>query len=328
MPNMSDEKTILYANSTTEDTRNWVAELNDSDILDCNNPSDQTTACAPGETASCVADYRVILSNQGNYSCDVLNPVQLQFHVSSTSYEDTTSEADCTSGSGRFFLLPLTGRDNDGDGRYHGNYFPIQVSGTGTMTRKAWITNITPYSWPSGVGLKAIKTFGNFFFTSADLLKNPSSTSVSISGNTSIDSGILPGQPMFAVEEVLEANIGTLQVDMTWSCTRTASTVSKPQGYQFRLSTIGCPANQKFTLRYATSPNRVYLEPYGLPDMNVVEPTTTTTEGKAFVIEHSGLMIDGTLVSTSSSQAVLDIDAITWQGENACTPGTYTLAVE
>jgi hypothetical protein len=62
--------------------------------------------------------------------------------------------------------------------------------------------------------------------------------------------------------------------------------------------------------------------------MNVVEPTTTTTEGKAFVIEHSGLMIDGTLVSTSSSQAVLDIDAITWQGENACTPGTYTFSVE
>jgi hypothetical protein len=39
-------------------------------------------------------------------------------------------------------------------------------------------------------------------------------------------------------------------------------------------------------------------------------------------------MIDATLVSTSSSQAVLDIDAITWQGENACTPGTYTFSVE
>lgn len=240
----------------------------------------------------------------------------------------TSSQAECSSGTGRFFLLPILYNDMDKDGNYSVVFTPIQQSGTGVMTRQAWISSISPVNLPSGSQMKVVKQTPSFRFTSTDALENASSIATSITGTTNFDSQVLRGDPPFTVEEMALSNLGAYTVDMTWSCGSGGTTRTLPQGYQFRLSSIGCSGNQKFTLRYATSPNRVYLEPYGNPSVSSVEPTTTTSTGQAFVFEHNGIVLDATIISTNSTHAVVRIDEISVDGVDQCTPGTYTFEVE
>jgi hypothetical protein len=176
--------------------------------------------------------------------------------------------------------------------------------------------------------LRVVKQTSVFHVNSQDALYNASEISTLISGTTSFGSNVLRGDPPFVAEEILLSQLGAFTVDMTWSCGSGGTSRTLPQGYQFRMSDIGCSGNQKFTLRYATNPKRVYLEFYGNPNFMKAEPTATTSEGEAFTFEHLGFLVDGVVVSTSSSSAVVKLNEISLNGVSSCTPGTYTFLAE
>jgi len=150
-----------------------------------------------------------------------------------------------------------------------------------------------------------------------------------VSGTRSYNSGEYGGNAYFVVEELAVSNLDDYKVDLTWTCATGQNDIDLGQGWQLRASDLGCTDYiQKMTLRYFTSPNRVELQQYGNPNYTLVEPTTTTVDGEAFVFEDWGFTIDATLTSWSSTGATVQIDEIALNGINICTTGTYNLAPE
>ena len=187
---------------------------------------------------------------------------------------------------------------------------------------------MTPVYLPSGTLLRAITSTQPFHFNRADHLANASTISTAISGQTTFASGVLHGDSPFAVEHVSSADFAALTVDMTWTCGAPTTDETLAQGYVFRASDLGCPGIQKFVIRYLTNPNRVTLEQYGNRALYLVEPTTTTTLGQAFTFERGSLSLDATVRSHTANAMVLQVDSMQYNGANACTAGTYTVAHE
>ena len=156
------------------------------------------------------------------------------------------------------------------------------------------------------------------------------STVSSVVGATNTyTTGVIDGNAAFVVSELPISKLDEFELDITWSCGTGHEATTNPQGYQFRLSDIGCAGySQKMTLRYATNPNRVSLEQYGNTAVSRTEPTTTVTGGQAFAFDRGALSIGGVLQSHNAQQAVVDIDYIRWDGVDLCTAGVYTFAAE
>jgi hypothetical protein len=310
---------------------NWGAEPTGSGLLapsyfrlkECFD-----TACGACEAESCAGTYEFTFDGGGSAPCSTFGPIKAAIWAdeNSTPVDCTSSEAECAPGSGRFALAPHRNGDRDGDSLLHVSYLPMQLTGTGVMTRFASVTSISKVSG-STAQLRVLRTRGAFGFTQQDLLTSGSSISTVISATHTFSSGSVSGNPVFVAEEVAESALDAYVVDMQWTCPA-ATGVTRPKGYQFRLSDIGCVGNQKMTLRYATSPKRVYLEQYGNSAFYLVEPTVSTTSGEAFVFEEGGLTIDGVLLSSNSNTAQVRLDEISWKGVSVCSPGTYTFVAE
>lgn len=305
----------------------WYADFDTSDTLEACNDGTNTNSC--GLPEACSGAYTVYINDTNVSDCNLFDIVQLTYRSNTTaSTENTSSNAECSAGSGRFALLPVLYNDMNVDNSYGVTFLPVQKTGTGVMTRQAWVSSISPVNFPSGTVLRVIKQTPSFHMTDTDTLASASEISTQISGTTSFGSNVLRGDPPFVAENIPLSDLGAYEVDMTWTCGSGGNALTLPQGYQFRLSDIGCSGNQKFTLRYATNPKRVYLELYGNPNFRRVEPTSTTSDGQAFIFEQDQFLLDAAVVSTSSSQAVVKINEISINGTSYCTPGTYTFQAE
>ncbi len=324
----STEEIQSYDPQPSGDGDKWHRFWNSGDLFECGGVS----GCAnTDDPMSCSGTYRPRMFDVPSpYVCNDIFPTRIDFElVEILSAQKSPAQSDCTPGAGRFRLLPVHGFDHDRDGRYAMSFLPFQTSGTGVMTRRAWVTSISPVSVPSGYTLRAVHEDAGYDFSAADQLNNATAISTAITQPTTFATGAMMGSPAFTVSEIMASESASFEVDMAWSCGTGGTTVTRPQGYQFRLSDIGCPATQKMTLRYVnTAPKRVMIEQYGNAAMSKVEPTVTTGQGQAFVFEVGDLMIDGAVVSATSTQAVVRIDEVTWNGVSACTPGTYTFEVE
>lgn len=240
----------------------------------------------------------------------------------------TSSAAECTAGEGRFFLMPLRGRDRDKDGFVTVSYLPVQLTGTGAMTRLASVTEITRVTGPNSINARALRTRSAFNYDEDDQLEDASTISTVISGTHTFQTGDVAGNPVFVAVEVGEADVDAFTVDMEWTCP-SGTGVARPQGYQFRLSDIGCTGiNQKMALRYTTNPKRVWLEQYGTSTVSFGKPTVTVQDGQAFVIDIGGLHVEGVLLSADAQDAEVRFDELEWKGTPVCDTGTYTFGVE
>lgn len=136
------------------------------------------------------------LENTGIVDCQDLAPMYFSYDSAERcAQEYVSADADCTAGSGRFFLLPVLYNNLDKDGRYTATLLPIQQSGTGVMTRRAWISSISPVSPPSGSTLRVVKQTSLFHMTTQDTLYNASEISTLINGTTNFGSNVLRGDP-------------------------------------------------------------------------------------------------------------------------------------
>ena len=115
---------------------------------------------------------------------------------------------------------------------------------------------------------------------------------------------------------------------MSWTTgTNTGPTLT--QGWTLKLEDIGCSTyKQSFTLRRLSSPERIRLEPYGLPGEGEEFPATYSSSTQSFNISYAEFHIVGQLQSMSSQGATLVISTLTYQGSNVCSTGTWSMAAE
>ncbi len=239
-------------------------------------------------------------------------------------------DAECVSGSGRFHLAPFWKYDRNNDGLYSAVFLPLQMSGTGVMTNQASVTAASWVSGTPGKTLRMVRRDRTVSFDLDDALNNPTATGPVISGSHSFNTGIYMGNPYFVVEDLDDLEGDDFQVDLSWTCGAGGEPRDLGQGWQFRPEDVGCGSSyiQKLTLRYFDSPNRVEVQQYGNPNYTIVEPTTTTVDGEAFVFERWGLTVDATLLSWGPTQATVRLDEVSLLGLPICIAGTYTLAPE
>mgnify|MGYP007066201706 CR=1 FL=1 len=305
----------------------WYLSRNDA-VTRC--LGDATTYCSNAEDANaCSGKYKVsIVRPAGIADCTDFEPVRFDLDlVDLSGARSSTASSDCTSGSGRFDLLPVARGDHDGDGDFYTSFVPIQRTGTGVMTNQAWVTSVILVD-DNGNDLRVIEDGEDFVWNSSDQLVNYSSISTAITGQHSFSQGVISGNPPFVAWGSPRADLDDMVVDMAWSCGTGGNTVTRAQGWQFKLSDIGCDPVQKITMRYATSPNRIEFEPYGNPNLAVVAPATTTQDGKAFSVDLWGLVLEGTLTDWDANEASVTFDSIEFLGDSACTADDYTFNAE
>lgn len=316
------------ASLSSQDDVKWSATGGMDEFKNC-YVSGATNECEPDESDACSGIYQVRINPApaDANDCDEFHPTRIALDTTAILRRRYPPQAEQSAGSGRFMLLPASGRDLDQDGLSHVLFIPVQVSGTGVMTNRSWIT-ATSIVEDNGQTLRIAKTDTDLQFNANDSLLNASTVSYALTSSNQYSSGTVRGNTYFLANDMdLDDALG-MEVDITWATGTGGTAATLPQGWQFSLDDIGCEWKQKFTLRYATSPNRVEIEQYGNPGFSRVEPTVTTSEGQAFAFEGYGLTIDGVLLSQSGQSATVRLDEIQFDGEDACSTGTYTFAAE
>jgi hypothetical protein len=301
---------------------------------DCALNSDLHEECY--QSNSCSGTYNTYISHKpASDNCGDYEDITIRVLTETDSVEDMSGDlryaidSDCVSGAGRFQLAPMWTYDRDGDGDYSAIFLPMQESGTGVMTNSAWITEAELFSGVSGKPLRIVKSDQVVAFDLSDEMEDKTTGTTVVSGTHNYNTGNYGGNAYFIAEELSLTELDNFEVDLTWSCATGQNGMDLGQGWQLRASDIGCSDYiQKLTLRYFTGPNRVEVQQYGNPNFTLVQPTTTTATGEAFIFEDWGLTIDATLTSWSSSGATIQIDEISLAVVNICTTGTYNLAPE
>ncbi len=301
--------------------------------------------CIPGATGAdactasnaCDGTYNTLVSRPPDSNdCDDYEELSLRLQTlllerrAASGGGRYAKDAECSSGSGRFHLAPFWKYDRNRDGLYSAVFLPLQMSGTGVMTNQASVTAASWVTGTPGKTLRMVRGDQTVSFDLDDALENPGATGVVISGSHSFNAGVYVGNPYFVVEDLDDFEGDDFQVDLSWTCGTGGEPRDLGQGWQLRPEDVGCGSDyiQKLTLRYFDSPNRVEVQQYGNPDYTIVEPTTTTVDGEAFVFERWGLTVDATLLSWGPSQATIRVDEISLLGLPICTAGIYTLAPE
>ncbi|MCK6507962.1 hypothetical protein L6R53_32110 [Myxococcota bacterium] len=283
--------------------------------------------CGAGDEESCDGLYLAEIQPD-THSCSDFNPARIEFEYAATYDGATAPAAGCTAGSGRFTLLPRYLADVDNDGDYQAVFDVVQSSGSGTMRRADWVTDIVLVEG-QGRSLRVLRDGKTAAFNGSDQLINASTESTAITGTHTFSTGVIPGYPLFVTSETDLDDLYEMEVDLEWSCEASPGTVSGlSTGYIIPTETIGCGTVQDLVLRVYNSPNRVHIEQYGYPQHKVVIPTSNTPSGRRFVYDWNYFHLDATLEDWDSSSADIRIDQMKWDGTNVCDADSYTFQAE
>lgn len=301
-------------------------------LADCNGGAvGCSTSCNPPGSVpfSCAGTY-YLEQPATTVPCENYGPVGMDIQGSIVGVPPSSSgAAEGSAGSGEFLLMPTSIDDHDGDGQYHARLIPIQLSGTGKPTANAVITGITSVTIPSGASLRRINN-GVFSFKWAnnDSLIDATGISHSITGSMSYATPKPLSPGVFVATGIAESSLDDFRVSMSWTV-GTNNGPTRAQGWSFKLADIGCSTYvQSFTIRRLTSPERVSIEPYGVPGEGVTFPATAQSWGTAFDFTFRDLQVEGELRNMSSQGATLVLQTLAYDATNVCSTGTYSLAPE
>lgn len=270
----------------------------------------------------------------------------------SFAYKGITPEdlAACEDGSGLFVLAPertLTGASR----RIQASIvWPIQIDGTGNLAAGAWIRDVTvlPGSSERVFGLK----FGGGISIGPKgrILRGADGLVPFDSVISSFDPGVLGGgTPMLKITDVEEWGIPAV-MSMAWSCPAAEDDVEgghspaaiqtsrSPMldgpGYSFNLTDVGCMVDwpQRFVARVNIMKGNSVLSLERLGSSRTQEPVLLSAGpdgfSYSFSYERHGLDVEGRLVGWDDDWAVVDLDAVSYQGYSLCSPGIYLLPAE
>lgn len=237
---------------------------------------------------------------------------------------------DCVSGSGRFKLWPYLMQDFDRDGSSSAVLAPMMVDGTGVMTGRSWISQISVINKPEGSSLRVIKPLVQFQFDGDDRLSNPAMSGYLLTASHSFSGGQLVGNPQFVFDEVDPGSLGTVEVDVSWTCDLAMPVVSAPLAWKLKVADLSCSGlgEQLYSFRYDALHSRVSFGLYGSPYLQVYADAQSTVDGSAFTFEFNGAVVDGVILSYSTEQATVRLDEVSYMGLPVCATGTYTLPGE
>ena len=234
--------------------------------------------------------------------------------------------ADCTSGSGRFRMLVHDWADADGDGDAIGLLVPIMTSGTGVMTKHAWVDSIAVVTEDVD-SLRVVDVDEGVRFVD-DALVDASSISTVLSGTTTFSSGEITGRPAIVAEGWSASGAPDVELDIAWTCsTDPFHYQPQPPGYVFSLDDIGCSWNQDVVVR--NGPGRFLWQARGDATAELESPTTEDMYGNLeFTLTFGSFEMVGEATSVGPQSATFDLSSITYAGVPVCTTGTYTFPAE
>ena len=247
----------------------------------------------------------------------------LPFDVSTIESSRLKDDTTCAAGSGRFVLVPGYRGDRDADGDEHGVYYAVLESGTGTMTSRAWITDIDVVD-DDDMDVRVVHVDQPIRFSGADVLLNKSSISTALTGTHGFSSGVITGHPGFVLENIDSEAAPEVVVDMEWTCSDSGGLDWEGDaGFVLDLDSMGCGIEQKLVMR--PTPHFLRFQIYGDPTHDKRIFTNVVSTGRAFNTEVLGVDVKGVLTSVSPTQATLQIDHIKLGSVELCTADTYTL---
>ncbi len=250
--------------------------------------------------------------------CHEMTPTCISIESKLPDSEVEPTEASCVAGAGRFQLVPIEAADLNGDGMARTTYLPAQVSGSGSLTNAASVTQVSLVD-DSGYPLRVLKRAAEAQFLVNDTLQSPASVSTLLTGQHSFAASPLRGMPKFLHPPMLLGTLVDAQVDLTWSCGAADTVVTPDQGYSLALSAMGCPAIQRVTMRPGDT--SVRLEFYGNASYAL---TTNLAADGSFSFNRDGLAVSGKVLSAGANGASVQLLSATFDGVSQCTPGTYT----
>lgn len=275
----------------------------------------------------------------------------------------TAGASMCQPGRGTFMLLPIHISDRNRDGVTTGIMRALQVSGTGTLTDDAWITQI-------GGGIGGSSVFGvrsgnRVALGATDELLNAESTGILVSGQIAeVPSGVLGGGTPFVGTLHSGTSMPQGLLEMGWTCPEAptksdletpsssasasapdsiASTAKLDQNlaapalsaaneFEFSLGDLGCPVDwpQKFTARLLDTEKgrpRLTVGLLGSPSAQGVVRLHrgSTRPDYRFTFESRGLTIQGEVMVSDGTTAMVRLDEVEYAGVNLCSPGIYPL---
>ncbi|MCK6505858.1 hypothetical protein L6R53_21135 [Myxococcota bacterium] len=306
----------------------WEVNGGATTYLNCYSQS--SGGCGQEDSASCSGTYQVEITQPPAEvtKCDDFDKVKIMNELKNISADRVVEEDHaCAAGSGSFTLFPLGMHDRDGDGSATVMMLPVMTEGTGTMTMNAWVTSLTVVD-DEGYDLRIVDPGFDLVQGSDDLVAGLSSHSTLVTGTHSFSSGEHSGFAPFVIEELDPPDIEDLAVDMTWTCSSGAATVSRDQGYILDLDDLGCGVDQKLVMRVLNGPNRIHWELYGTAHVTKVTPTVNGAGGRDFSLAIGPLLVAGTVTSWDSTDAEVTFTTIEYDGVDVCDEGSYTLPAE
>ena len=311
---------------TGADPENWIAFGRGSDLGSLND-------CTP----DCIWEGLVVeIRDEERAASDSCSDYLSEVYIC-PSFEpfdsggESTADATCVPGSGRFAFFPTHQFDRDGDGDRSLILRPIMLTGTGSLTGAAWIDSITPATtWDHPIQVALVQEDG-LTFGQEDTLDSWSGITSTIPTEGLSFTQTLSGSAPFIVEEFPNGETENYQVDMTWSCGELPDEriLPRPRGYLLELDEIGCYSSpaQDLILRIGSrGPSEMLItELYGLPRVDVRLPISTTENGKSFTYDHDGVSISGTITEVAPTHATVEFSEFDYLGVSFCEEGVYQL---
>jgi hypothetical protein len=322
------EEELQWAARTTRDPMAAGDYIHDLCINDCNNSLSECFTPCTYSAPSCAGTY--FLEQSFAASCSEYGAVGIDIQGNpGRILVSGSAAADASAGSGDFLLLPTALGDYDDDGLYNVRYVPVQLNGTGRPGANAVISAITSVTIPSGATLRRLNDGASTFtWLHDDTLVDPTGISHPITGAITYSSPKPLGPGVFLASGVSADDIDEFRVSMSWTV-GTNNGPALPQGWSFTLADIGCSNYvQAFTIRRLTSPERVTIEPYGVPRERVVLPATAQSWGTEFDFTYRNLHMEAELRSMSIQGATLVLQTLAYDGTDVCSTGTYSLVAE
>jgi hypothetical protein len=245
---------------------------------------------------------------------------------------ESTEDADCVAGSGRFLLAPLRRFDHDADGLATRVLAPVMVSGTGALTGAAWIQHVSVVAPPSTGALKVVHAqLNGLQFGPDDRITNAASAVTSLTAEGITFNETVSGTAPFVHERYVPSNDLLPMVDLQWTChTLPADQVlPAPTGFAVTLASLGCfgdPA-QKIILRAGMQAGEpmASVELYGAPRTRVRIPAVAVQGGLQLTYQRGGADIQAILRPNGPQGPTLDVQHAQFMGADVCDAGVVSL---
>jgi hypothetical protein len=247
---------------------------------------------------------------------------------------ESTADAACAAGSGRFVLVPSHRSDYDGDGLATRVLAPVMISGQGTLTGAAWIEQISVVVPPATGSLRVVHgQVGGLRIGADDRVANRASEVTTLTSGATTFGETVSGTSPFVQERYVPLSGPFPTVDLEWTCGTLPEdrVLPAPTGFVLALDDLECSASatQKLILRIGMQSGEpaASVELYGAPRSRIRVPAEAVQGGVKVTYQRQGVDVEAIVRPSGPQGPTLDVQYVRYQGVDVCEAGVVPLAV-